>query len=949
MQQVLSVAEKPSVAKELANIIGNGRGSSRNGMSRFNRLFDVGECEVGGGIGKCEMTITSVLGHVMDINFTEANKPWLGSAQKLEELFDAPIRKSVKSESVDLVRTIQSEARRCSVLMLWLDGDLEGENISYEVLGLCQEVNPRIRVLRARFSALIPRDIFRTLRNPDSLNPHMNDAICARQEIDLRIGAAFTRFLTLRCQNRYEEVANKGVISYGPCQFPTLGFVVDRFFNVQNFVPEKFWSLHCEARKHDVAGGGSTCPASTSFHWQRGNVFDRFTVTVLYDLCMKNIGFARVLDVSGSASKRHRPPPLNTVALQMKASQYCRMSSAETMEVAEKLYQQGILSYPRTETDYFKEGTDLTVLIDEHKGHSVWGSFARKLLEPAQPPQEPFFLWPKPGGHDDEAHPPIHPTKCVELSTLDPRERQLYELVVRHFLACCSRDAEGSTTTAKILIPTVAGGAADASTNTSNGTPSAQLPPNAVGELFSASGTVIKQRNYLEIYKYEKWHGSEIPDFAVGELAQVVKLEMTAGKTNAPLPLSESDLISEMDRNKIGTDATIATHIGTIISREYATMDTSGGGNRLIPTALGTALCEAFNSMGYQLNKPFFRAQMERDCTRIARGDLQKTQMLRDCLSTMKGILRKCVQEVHLLDAAMARHFRPLGRPAGAGEGNAFTVLSAQFGRCGRCQSSLELRQTVDTGGQGERGDQRSPLRYLYCATCPLSLALPRSGTFQPLINNTTRAPVICPLCQFQVITVTPVDTGVAGAKKKGPHHVCSYCFSNPPPPPDAEDGVLVDFRCFTCAHGHCDLAGRATQVQGGIVSCNLAAGGTCCPDGLIQLKRGDRSYSVGCSKYPNCGNKFSSKWLPKAVKNGQFSCLFVCLLFNAKVYSFVSGCFLVCHSRTGGSGDMCKMLAIGSVPGCQGPSGASVCHAADASAGRPDALGLSVLQQLLD
>lgn len=936
MIQVLSVAEKPSVAKELANIIGRGGGSSRNGMSRFNRLYDVGECEIGGGVGRCDMTITSVLGHVMDIEFTDANKSWQGSAQKLEELFDAPIRKSVKAESNDLVRTIQTEARRCSVLMLWLDGDLEGENISYEVLGLCQEVNPNIRVLRARFSALIPRDIFRTLRNPDSLNPNMNDAICARQEIDLRIGAAFTRFLTLRCQNRYEELANKGVISYGPCQFPTLGFVVDRYFKVQNFVPEQFWSLHCDARRKSktqqqqqsgpsdtkigtntdsvdnnlAVDATSTAPAS--FHWQRGNVFDRYCVTVLYDLCMLNLAHARVVDVSGSASRRHRPVPLNTVALQMKASSWCRMSSAETMEVAEKLYQKGVLSYPRTETDYFKEGTDLMSLIGEHQGHSLWGGFARKLMEPAQPPQEPFFLWPKPGGHDDEAHPPIHPTKCVELNTLDDREKALYELVVRHFLACCSRDAEGGTTTVKVVIPTVAGGAVPVPLSEGEGHPLKPLSASAsgfncnsplCGEIFSTSGTVIRELNYLEVYKYEKWHGSKIPDFTVGELVQITRLEMTGGKTCAPLPLSESDLISEMDRNKIGTDATIATHIATIIAREYVSVDNSGGGNRLIPTPLGTALCEAFNRMGYQLNKPTFRAQMERDCTRIARGELQKEQMLRECLETMKMVLRSCMKEVRLLDAAMARHFHPLGagiggpsHGAGAGGlgagGTPFTVLSAEFGQCGRCRHALQLRQTAVTEADGPRPGQRatsSTLRYLYCGTCALSLSLPRSGDFRLMTNTSTRAPVLCPICQFQVISVTPVENnnnnhngnnasaagsggggGVGGGekRKKGSHNICSYCFSTPPEPPDAEEGTISEFRCFTCANTQCELAGRATLVQDGIVTCNLAANGSRCPDGLIQLRRGDKSFSIGCSKYPNCGNKFASKWLPRAVKS---------------------------------------------------------------------------------
>lgn len=87
--------------------------------------------------------------------------------------------------------------------------------------------------------------------------------------------------------------------------------------------------------------------------------------------------------------------------------------------------------------DFFKEGFELTPLIEEHRANSVWGEFASDLMNGK-------FLWPKPGSHDDQAHPPIHPTKNVELADLvDPDERKIYELVTIHFLACCAQDAKG--------------------------------------------------------------------------------------------------------------------------------------------------------------------------------------------------------------------------------------------------------------------------------------------------------------------------------------------------------------------------------------------------------------------------------------------------------------------------------------------------------------------------
>ena len=166
MPTVLSVAEKPSVAKELARIIGGDHVHRRAGFSHFNQLFEIPDCEFKNS--RCSMTITSVTGHMMEVEFDPAYKVW-SSCQPVD-LFHAPISKSVKSESKDIEKTLVAESRKCDTLLLWLDGDLEGENICFEVMQVCLKANPRLDVYRARFSALIQRDIFRTLRMPERPN-----------------------------------------------------------------------------------------------------------------------------------------------------------------------------------------------------------------------------------------------------------------------------------------------------------------------------------------------------------------------------------------------------------------------------------------------------------------------------------------------------------------------------------------------------------------------------------------------------------------------------------------------------------------------------------------------------------------------------------------------------------------------------------------------------------
>lgn len=120
------------------------------------------------------------------------------------------------------------------------------------------------------------------------------------------------------------------------------------------------------------------------------------------------------------------------------------MDSKKAMDVAEKLYQRGILSYPRTETNSFKKEFDLRSLVGTQGQSPVFGQYAHQLLN------NDGFQWPRNGKDDDGAHPPIHP-KTFD-ATLQGDEKRVFDFVARHFLACCSKDAIGYETTARIEI-----------------------------------------------------------------------------------------------------------------------------------------------------------------------------------------------------------------------------------------------------------------------------------------------------------------------------------------------------------------------------------------------------------------------------------------------------------------------------------------------------------------
>ncbi|KAJ6929211.1 DNA topoisomerase 3-alpha isoform X2 [Populus alba x Populus x berolinensis] len=440
------------------------------------------------------------------------------------------------------------------------------------------------------------------------------------------------------------------VLSYGPCQFPTLGFVVERYWEIQSHEPEEFWTINCTHRSDE---------GLASFSWMRGHLFDYTSSVILYEMCVEE-PTATVKKVQQQEKLKYPPYPLSTIELEKRASRYFRMSSEQTMKVAEDLYQAGFISYPRTETDSFSSRTDLHTIVQEHQEHPVWGSYAQRLLDPGA------GLWRNPsnGGHDDKAHPPIHPTKfSAGESRWSQDHHRLYELVVRHFLACVSQPAVGAETVVEIDI---------------------------AGERFSASGRVILAKNYLDVYRFESWGDSMIPTHVQGQQFIPATLTLDSGVTRPPPLLSEADLLSCMDKAGIGTDATMHDHIKKLLDRFYVTKDAN---TRFSPTNLGEALVMGYDDMGYELWKPNLRSLMEYDMKEVSVGNKSKAEVLATCLQQMKAcFLDAKVNKVKLLEA-MAIFFNRSDRS----NGDDSSALGENVRPCGLCQeANMVLKKNRD-------------------------------------------------------------------------------------------------------------------------------------------------------------------------------------------------------------------------------------------------------------
>ncbi|XP_030646362.1 DNA topoisomerase 3-alpha [Chanos chanos] len=677
IKKVLCVAEKNDAAKGIAEIMSNGRARKREGLSVYNKIYEYEYNLFGQDVS---VSMTSVSGHLLALEFKAPFQKWHSCNPVL--LFDAEVEKYCPENSVNIKRTLEKEVRQCQALIIWTDCDREGENIGFEIIDVCKAVKPNIQVFRARFSEITPNSIRRaceTLTEPDI---NVSDAVDVRQELDLRIGASFTRFQTLRLQKIFPDSLSNQLISYGSCQFPTLGFVVERFKAIQAFIPESFFKIKVV---HE------TGEESVEFNWKRHRLFNHTACLVLYQICMED-PMATVMSVVSKPKSKWRPLPLDTVELEKLASRKLRMSAKETMKTAEKLYTQGFISYPRTETNMFPKTLNLTPLVEQQTQDSEWGFFAQRILENGGPT-------PRNGNKSDQAHPPIHPTKYT--NTLQGNEKRLYEFIVRHFLACCSKDAQGQEMTVEIEI---------------------------AQEQFSASGLTIIARNYLDVYPYDKWSNKVIPLYTPETTFQPTAIEMVEGQTSPPQLLTEADLIALMEKHGIGTDATHAEHIETIKSRMYVGLTND---QRFLPGELGMGLVEGYNSMGYEMSKPDLRAELEADLKLVSEGRKDKASVLRHHVEKYKAVFIESVRKAKKLDEALSNY---LGQALEYTQQEEQDIeLPLPVRKCPQCNRDMVLKKRKDSTG-----------KFLSCMGYPSCKA---AVWFPDTVLEVSRDDSICPTC----------------------------------------------------------------------------------------------------------------------------------------------------------------------------------------------------------
>ncbi|XP_030507422.2 DNA topoisomerase 3-beta isoform X1 [Cannabis sativa] len=738
--KVLMVAEKPSIALSIANALSRAHMSTRRGST------DVHEFD-GNFLGfRAQYRVTSVIGHVFSVDFPQKYQDW--NLTDPLDLFEAPIVKNESNPKAHIGRHLNQEARGCSYLVLWLDCDREGENICFEVIECTGfGVNDtRRKVYRARFSSVTEKDILKAMENLAEPNKDESLAVDARQEIDLKVGVAFTRFQTNYFQGKYGNLDSR-VISYGPCQTPTLGFCVQRYLQIGTFKPEKFWSV----RPYILQSG-----YELQLDWERQKLFDLDAATMFQKLVTED-GILEVNEVSEKHEVKGRPSGLNTVNLLKIASSALGLGPQTTMQVAERLYIRGFISYPRTESTAYPSSFDFKGTLGALANNPTLGSYVRPLLSDG-------YHKPR-GGTDAGDHPPITPMMSATEDMLETDAWRVYEYVCKHFIGTLYPDCKYLRT--KVEFSTG-------------------------GESFHCVGIRVLTKGFTDVMPWLGIAEKNLPQFRKGEKLEVARVELYEGSTSPPDYLSESELISLMEKNGIGTDASISVHINNICERNFVKVQ---AGRKLVPTPLGITLIRGYQCIDPDLCLPDIRSFIEQQINHVAKGQADHVHVVQHVLLQFRQKFSYFVKQIDNMDALFEAQFSPV---ADSGR-----VLS----KCGKC-----LRYMKHISSQPSR---------LYCPTCEEVYYLPQKGIIK-LYKELT-----CPLDNFELLLCS-----MPGPEGKS-FPLCPYCYNSPP-----FEGITTLFGaaktggsnklgkgagmpCFLCPHPTC----QHSMITQGVCACPECSG----------------------------------------------------------------------------------------------------------------------------
>ena len=574
MGKILVLAEKPSVGRDIARVLG-----CKN--------------EKNGYIEGSKYIVTWALGHLV----TLADPETYDKKYKSWEMNDLPIlpkelKTVVIKKTSKQFNTVKAQLNRNDVdeVVIATDAGREGELVARWIIEKAHIKKPIKRLWISSSTDKAIKEGFTKLRDGRDYNNLYYSAI-ARAEADWIVGINATRALTTKYN---------ASLSCGRVQTPTLAIISKREDEIRNFKPKDYYTLDVLTEK-----GGSYL--KLSWH-DRNNSTSTFNKDKIENIKKKvSNKDLKIVDVKKSNKKKYSPALYDLTELQRDANKIFGYSAKETLSIMQKLYEHHkVLTYPRTDSRYLTDDI-VDTLKDRIKAvnTSEYSKVCMKLLKTKIKPNKSFVDNSKVSDH----HAIIPTEERVFLGDLSDKERKIYDLVVKRFLSVLCPPFEYEQTTIKGVCE---------------------------GETFTANGNKINKLGWRENYTVEddETYGGII-DVNVGEVLNIESVKIESKKTNPPSYLNEATLLTEMEKNNLGTVATRADIIEKLFNSFFVEMKNK----EIHITSKGRQLLDLAPA---DLKSPELTAKWEKTLTDISKGKSKKN----DFINQMKNYSKTIVKEI---------------------------------------------------------------------------------------------------------------------------------------------------------------------------------------------------------------------------------------------------------------------------------------------------------------
>jgi len=567
-------------------------------------------------------SVESSIGHIRDLPKNAAEipakvkkEPWSRLGVDIEHGFK-PLY-VVSKEKADRVKALKALLKDSSELYLATDEDREGESIAWHLLEVLQ---PKVPVKRMVFHEITERAITEAIEHTRDLDRRLVDAQETRRILDRLYGyevspVLWRKILPRLSAGRVQSVACRVIVERERAR---IRFRSAEYFDIEAGIDRGTSSFR--ARLVSIAGRRIAGSKEFDETGQLSSKAQQQNVALLDDPSAQSLVEAltgselQVTEIEEKPYRKSPAAPFMTSTLQQEAGRKLRFSSQRTMSVAQRLYENGYITYMRT---------DSTQLSDS--AIEAARDIARTKYGTSSVPSSPRRYKNK-VKNAQEAHEAIRPAGDIWKSPeqvaqeLGPDDARLYELIWKRTVASQMNDAVGTTATVRLATETL----------DEIHVGSDRYPPRTVAE-FSISGRVVTSPGYQMVYEESAddtldTEDSPLPKMAVGERYLVSEIQKVGHNTQPPPRYTEASLVKTLEELGVGRPSTYASIISTILERRYAWKK----GQALVPTFLAFAVVNLLEQHFGPLVDFSFTAEMEDSLDEIAEGTKEAVPYLKE-------------------------------------------------------------------------------------------------------------------------------------------------------------------------------------------------------------------------------------------------------------------------------------------------------------------------------